>query len=287
MCRLTETKSEDGIKHFLFEHQTLTDLTQLPSYNGGYLDGWDLGPFVDSRESFDNAVNKGLVPADIFAEFKRVRALLEPAIEQFSGNAKTTRRRRKNAEVGLELDIARYIGKDPDCWITRPRGRKKRLVRIAVMINNNGNTGTEVYTRTGALAGAAAELLHRVGLAVEVVALSSSHDSRDKTELCHAITLKHANERVDHSKILLSALQGLTRVLGYTGNAALGHPPSQTQARKPSATIREALKINAIINHEQNIEKSGKGSVFHDADLEGFFTRASEILSGVTTKKNG
>jgi len=115
---------------------------------------------------------------------------------------------------------------------------------------------------------------------------SSTHHGRTGHTVTNAITLKHANEKVDHSKILISALQGLTRVYAYTAANAVNFHPGVTHATKPCEEVRDALSINAIINHADNIEKSGKDSVFHDADLEGFFSRCSEILGGVTTKRN-
>ncbi len=235
-------------------------------------DMWYFGRHCPDRATTRAAMEMGAAPEPMFDAYCEMRDKLQPLIDKYAGVGTSTKRRRVRREEGSELDIDRVMVGDPTCWETRIRGKKKKLIRLAVQFGYVAGASEATFIRGGAMAAAAADVLGRLGYAVQIDGISWG--VKDGTEYVVTVRLKNPNEPLDPRNLLVTGLQGMSRCYEFAiYDAFKGVRSMSMPALTPAA--REHAGFTALIGQNFNVSK---GAIGYDPVLENFATEMMETI---------
>ena len=286
IARLDLERSDDGPRGRVYHAPSAAELAALEPDAGRIArqgDSWTFGRAVVGIEENRRALVAGRVPASIFSAYVAARGALQPVVDEFSKIGRTTRRRRRYADEGDELNIDRLATGDPLFWERRKRGAKKRVVRLGVQYGYTAAAGESTFVRNAALATAAADALSLLGYGVEILAVSwglmtQSHHGEEWTL---AVDLKRSDEPLDAQRVLTTGLVAMSRAFEFAlWDQECGGVNTWNMRVPPlSRAARRALGLDALIGQSLDVDDAG-GAAFHD-ELDGFLRRASEAASGL------
>jgi hypothetical protein len=225
------------------------------------------------------ALRDGAAPAALVDRYRDARDRLQPLIDKYAGMGTSVKRRRVRREDGAELDIDRAMVGDPQCWESRVRGKKKRVVRLAVQYSYVAAAKEQTFIDNAVLAAAASDVLTKLGYAVEIVAIYwARFGDRHGEEYLVTVPLKEAGQPFDARRVLTTGLPAMQRRFTwglmerfFVQNAGAAHRP------RLSDVGREHLGASAIAGQELRKTTDKQGFVF-DRALENFLSDALEII---------
>jgi hypothetical protein len=264
--------------HFDSFYQMANERIAYKGCSGG---SWSFGTFpeVQTLQQTIKAMGDGRAPERLFQMFIEAQQKIQPLIDTFSGVATTTKRRRVRRIEGAELDIDRVMVANPECWESRVRGKKKKLVKLAIQYKYIGAAGEDVFITNAVLAAAASDALQRMGYAVEIIGLGWSYNQSRALEFVTTVDIKKPNQPLDIRALLLTGLPSLSRVFMFGAYTALGGNPSIQGTPDISKPIRDTIKFDALIG--KTFERSKDGTFAHDPEIEGFIIEAGKLLQKV------
>lgn len=207
--------------------------------------GVERGEAIPAIGDVARDIAEGRSTALALAAYQTMRDEMSADIERTVDAAPSTRRRRVLACEGDDVHVDRYLRGDEKCLWARKRGRRKALVRLAVNLGISCGNDASTFARVAAGAAAGAEVLERLGYAVEidaVIALTCDSGSgwyvpQRKPVTAAGVVLrwpvKRSDERCDPERLLSLSHVGLLRAFGFgalcfdmpiqSGNGSLGH----------------------------------------------------------------
>jgi hypothetical protein len=200
---------------------------------------WQYGNYGEGFNKYDgaaSAIREGRSPEQIMDLYRTMRESIDQEIEEMISMMPTAKRKRKFGLDGAEIDIERYMLQNPEAWVRRERGQKKKTIRIFINYGYSAGTGDKSFAE-GAVRGVAlADVLTRLGHGVEIVASSFTTGADGKRIAINAM-LKASDTPVDPQSLLVTCLPALSRVFEFgildffeEGYVAGAHVAQVTQA---------------------------------------------------------
>ncbi len=213
--------------------------------------GWTFGA-IGSAAATVEAVRAGTATPALWEAFKAERDRLEPALNDLAARLPSTRKRRRFREDGAELNIDRLMGGAPEHWERRERGARRQTVKLGLNVAVSAGNGEATFIRNAARTAAAADLLQRLGYAVELHAVAAGWDPRGLAVAEYALVapVKRAEDPLDVGRVLCLGLPGLVRWCLFGMYERDGMVPPYKNCRPPSTETREALGVDYLIGRD-------------------------------------
>jgi hypothetical protein len=179
---------------------------------------WAFGSLESEKATLEQ-ISQGKVSSKRYqSELTKIKKELNvECAEQFSGEAKSAKRRRRIRDVGDEVDIDRWMSGVPEHWSRMERGAKRRKVRFGINVALSHGNAEKNFLKVVALGALTAEALERRGHAVEVYACAVAErifrNSHQGASLIFPV--KRAQERFDLQRIGSLHAPGLLRFISF------------------------------------------------------------------------
>ncbi len=172
---------------------------------------WAFGSFDEVKTGADSceAMRAGRGPEAVLAQYTKLRDELEPTVQDLVVRLPSVKRQRKYGIEGSEIDMARAMVHDPECWERRVRGAAKLTVRIAISFCYSGGHDVSLFAQSAARGVALADALTALGYGVEVAAVSAS--TKGNAHYYTTGLLKASDRPMDPQQMLLSAYPAMLR----------------------------------------------------------------------------
>lgn len=158
---------------------------------------------------------------------------------------------------GCEIDVARFLDNEPECWqrfeseVLENAGR--RIIKLVLNISASASVSASTLMAKGAAMTALAELLEFAGHGVEVVVTDGSRGGWGVTgmQAFNMITIKHADQPMDINRMAVAmAHPGMLRRLGFS---IMEHWPLDVQ---------RAIGVGGGYGHPADPPKDEQGDVY-------------------------
>ncbi len=173
---------------------------------------WRMGstPGFNTPEQTREAVQMGKCPEPVFELYSKMREAIEPTALELLARMPSAKRMRMREVFGDELNIDSLATGSPEHWERRKRGQKKLTVRMGINLIYSAGTGEKEFVR-GAVRGIAlADVLTRLGHAVEISAIGYCTKHR-KDRYAIIAPIKKSEQPMDPQSMLVCCLPGLSR----------------------------------------------------------------------------
>lgn len=178
---------------------------------------WTYGSLKD-RETLIEHLMMGKASKKVRDFFEKYRAEVERKLDvsSYVGVGLSSKRTRRRSEDGDELNIDRIMTNRDDYWDSMVRDNKRRNVRIGINFTLNSDNDEMEFARLGATASVLADVLTKMGNAVEICATYCCRyrgRMNDVVEFMVLFPIKRSNEPLDLQRVMSIATNGILRDL--------------------------------------------------------------------------
>lgn len=228
---------------------------------------WRFGSSLKDLPTTRYHLLEGVTPSATLEEIQRLRQQLEASgtYRTTMAKAASSRRQRKFADSGSELDIDRYLAGDANCWSVTQKGKQAPLVRLGVNLALSSGNSEREFAKLVALLGLTADVLTTAGFSLEILGLMTVHNLSDTFEEGGlVVTLKAADQPLDLPRLGSVSAPGLLRHYGFnayakafTGNIC----SSYGECRPTTEPLKEHLQLSHLYSMQWLAGKSTEQQV--------------------------
>lgn len=180
-------------------------------------DNWTYGT-LKTRENLIEALTVGRASDKVKGFFEEYRSEVERTLDvsQYIGKGLSSKRVRRASDDGDELSIDRIMVNRDDYWDKMVRDTKRKNIRIGINFSLAWGNDEMEFARLGATASVLADVLTKMGNAVEVNATyCCQYDGgmSDIREFMVLFPIKRPHEPIDLQRIMSIATNGILRDL--------------------------------------------------------------------------
>ena len=240
---------------------------------------WRYGKHFDTYDTHMQALNQGRTTPTLLAHYKKIRKLLESKVKvnNIKGMGMSCKRKRRFVDDGDEVDIDRYLTNSDTPWTITKRNKKAKRIVLAINFSLSADNNEASYAKVVSAGAFLADVLNKIGYAVEIIGTSSNGYSgrKDYKSTCVAITFKESGRKLDVQRILSMGLSGLHRTLVFGIREKLWKYGSSMgfQQMMPKQ-IKEKLGISYVV--QQSIVKDEKKMI----------DEFQRVITGLVEKKD-
>lgn len=290
-CEVLPSGKERRQQHYVYRFHALHNMLSLdPKHTHEYADRykptneWACGGLLNNDCAANmRAIAMGNPPEELTRRYDEIRGLLDCEVNDVASRAPTTRRKRRVSDYGDDIDLGRYLTGDPQHWIERKRGARRKHVKLGIQFGFSAVADLDVFVDAVATGCAAADILTRLGYAVSIEAFCQTDAMCSRlngkyVSLC--VPLKAAEHRLDVRACLVAGMPALLRLAGFIAFEMFANKGRGFVSRGYGVPTRDRdtdLGYDAIIG--TTFDVSPDGSLSHNEAFKGFTSRAKTVLA--------
>lgn len=226
---------------------------------------WTYGE-AGTREETLERCRIGIVPGASTRAAEEAEAEAYSVLDKDIIRKHSVKATRKYFAAGANVNLARYLDNEPDCFGRIKRGAKKRTIRLGINFVASCGNGEETFYKTAGRAIGLAKALEKLGYATEIVGIgyfqhsgyAGDDEKLGRRDLVPLVNVKSSSERFDPQKIACLAYPSMLRDFGFLladATVALGVQKSvyadcgYGRAMDVPEGLKSILGLNAIIGH--------------------------------------
>ena len=227
-----------------------------PASRGASNPSWSFGTLATAPATVE-AIRCGSAHPALWESFEAERDRLEPALGELTARMPSARKRRRFRDEGAELNVDRLMSGAPDHWERRERGARRLCVKLGLNVEISCGNAESAFVRLAARTAAAADLLERLGYAVELHAIAgvrSPHGLEGVHEYALHAPVKRADEPLDVGRVLCLGLPGLVRWCVFGMQERDGTKSPYGLCYPLSQETRALIGVDAILGRDWKVE---------------------------------
>tara|TARA_R100000808_G_C2147157_1_gene155094 strand:- start:241 stop:1167 length:927 start_codon:yes stop_codon:yes gene_type:complete len=221
-----------------------------------YDEKWTYGS-LKNRENLVEHLMVGKASKKVTKFFEEYRAEVERKLDvsSYLGVGLSSKRVRRRSDDGDELNIDRIMTNRDDYWDTMVRDNRRRNIRIGINFTLNADNDEMEFARLGATASVLADVLTKMGNAVEICATYCCRyrGQMDKVhEFMVLFPIKRSNEPLDLQRVMSIATNGILRDLLFQMKEQFDFASSMGQQKEMSDNAKKKANVFYVVEQKEH-----------------------------------
>tara|TARA_Y100000361_G_scaffold79289_1_gene70149 strand:- start:14080 stop:15009 length:930 start_codon:yes stop_codon:yes gene_type:complete len=215
---------------------------------------WTYGS-LKNRENLVEHLMVGKASDKVTKFFEKYRAEVERKLDvsSYVGVGLSSKRTRRRSDDGDELNIDRIMTNRDDYWDTMVRDNRRRNIRIGINFTLNADNDEMEFARLGATASVLADVLTKMGNAVEICATYCCRyrGRMDKVhEFMVLFPIKRSNEPLDLQRVMSIATNGILRDLLFQMKEQFQFGSGMGQQKEMSDNAKKKANVFYVVEQK-------------------------------------